>query len=167
MRSTRSSPIADAKAWGVVIKLPKHVMLADIGEAAGGARRRPGRPARSKPLLVALTAGLLGLLLIWLTATGVTRPINSVAADAQGDRQRRRRPHPTPGTTARRMNWANWSTGSTASSTSCNRPSRRSSKASPRPAARRTSPRPSPARPAKACRCSSVKSTRWPRPPTK
>ncbi|MFP3374247.1 HAMP domain-containing protein, partial [Pseudomonas sp. SIMBA_068] len=33
-----------------------------------------------KTLLIAAAAALLGLLLIWLTATGVTRPINNVAA---------------------------------------------------------------------------------------
>ena len=37
-----------------------------------------------KALLVGAAAGLLGLLLIWLTATGVTRPINSVAAMLKG-----------------------------------------------------------------------------------
>ncbi len=72
-------PISDAKSWGVVIKLPKAVMLADNvklqavlddAQAAG----------MLKALLVAAAAALLGLLLIWLTATGVTRPINSVAA---------------------------------------------------------------------------------------
>jgi len=71
-------PIADAKAWGIVIKLPKSVMLADNvklqallddAQASG----------TLKALLVAAAAGLLGLL-VWLTATGVTRPINSVAA---------------------------------------------------------------------------------------
>ncbi len=72
-------PIADAKAWGVVIKLPKHEMLSDsiklqavLDEAQAS--------GTLKALLVAAAAGLLGLLLIWLTATGVTRPINSVAA---------------------------------------------------------------------------------------
>ncbi|MBV4481145.1 methyl-accepting chemotaxis protein [Pseudomonas khavaziana] len=72
-------PIADAKSWGVVIKLPKAVMLADnvklqavLDEAQAS--------GTLKALLVAAAAGLLGLLLIWLTATGVTRPINSVAA---------------------------------------------------------------------------------------
>ena len=72
-------PITEAKSWGVVIKLPKHVMLADTvklqevldaSQAAG----------TLKALVVGAAAGLLGLLLIWLTATGVTRPINSVAA---------------------------------------------------------------------------------------
>ncbi|MFL1476502.1 methyl-accepting chemotaxis protein [Pseudomonas grimontii] len=72
-------PIADAKAWGVVIKLPKHVMLADSTKLQGvlDAAQASGT---LKALLVGAAAGLLGLLLIWLTATGVTRPINSVAA---------------------------------------------------------------------------------------
>ncbi|MCP1465229.1 methyl-accepting chemotaxis protein [Pseudomonas sp. S3E17] len=72
-------PIADAKAWGVVIKLPKHVMLADSMKLQGvlDAAQASGT---LKALLVGAAAGLLGLLLIWLTATGVTRPINSVAA---------------------------------------------------------------------------------------
>ncbi|MCP1512606.1 MULTISPECIES: methyl-accepting chemotaxis protein [Pseudomonas] len=72
-------PLAEAKPWGVVIKLPKSVMLADnvklqavLDEAQAS--------GTIKALLVAAAAGLLGLLLIWLTATGVTRPINSVAA---------------------------------------------------------------------------------------
>ncbi|WP_236216752.1 methyl-accepting chemotaxis protein [Pseudomonas rhodesiae] len=72
-------PLADAKPWGVVIKLPKSVMLADnvklqavLDEAQAS--------GTIKALLVGAAAGLLGLLLIWLTATGVTRPINSVAA---------------------------------------------------------------------------------------
>jgi len=72
-------PIADAKAWGVVIKLPKHVMLADtvkLQEVLDKAQAT----GTLKALLVGAAAGLLGLLLIWLTATGVTRPINSVAA---------------------------------------------------------------------------------------
>ncbi|VVN91725.1 Methyl-accepting chemotaxis protein McpU [Pseudomonas fluorescens] len=72
-------PIADAKAWGVVIKLPKHVMLADATKLQGvlDAAQASGT---LKALLVGAAACLLGLLLIWLTATGVTRPINSVAA---------------------------------------------------------------------------------------
>ncbi|EZP63157.1 putative methyl-accepting chemotaxis protein [Pseudomonas sp. RIT357] len=72
-------PIVDAKAWGVVIKLPKHVMLADtvkLQEVLDKAQAT----GTLKALLVGAAAGLLGLLLIWLTATGVTRPINSVAA---------------------------------------------------------------------------------------
>ncbi|MBV4452414.1 MULTISPECIES: methyl-accepting chemotaxis protein [Pseudomonas] len=72
-------PIADAKAWGVVIKLPKHVMLADALKLQGLLDQAQAS-GTLKALLVGAGAGLLGLLLIWLTATGVTRPINSVAA---------------------------------------------------------------------------------------
>ena len=82
------SPINDSKAWGVVIDLPKQVLLADsvklqtvLDEAQ--------QSGTIKAVLVAIVAGLIGLLLIWLTASGVTRPINSVAemlkAIASGD----------------------------------------------------------------------------------
>ncbi|MUF02912.1 HAMP domain-containing protein [Pseudomonas sp. CCM 7893] len=72
-------PIADAKSWGVVIKLPKQVLLADSVKLQGVLDEAQAS-GTLKALLVGGAAGLLGLLLIWLTATGVTRPINSVAA---------------------------------------------------------------------------------------
>ncbi len=72
-------PIADAKSWGVVVKLPKAVMLADSVKLQS-VLDEAHAAGTLKALLVATAAGLLGLLLIWLTATGVTRPINSVAA---------------------------------------------------------------------------------------
>ncbi|MBP1125936.1 methyl-accepting chemotaxis protein [Pseudomonas sp. PvP025] len=72
-------PIADAKAWGVVVKLPKHVMLADSTKLQGVIDEAQAASALLS-IGVGVGAGLLGLLLIWLTATGVTRPINSVAA---------------------------------------------------------------------------------------
>ncbi|MDF9774781.1 methyl-accepting chemotaxis protein [Pseudomonas baetica] len=82
------SPIADAKAWAVVIDLPKQVLLADsvkLQEVLDDAQQS----GTIKALTVAVIAGLLGLLLMWLTASGVTRPINSVAemlkAIASGD----------------------------------------------------------------------------------
>jgi methyl-accepting chemotaxis protein len=82
------SPIPDAKAWGVVIDLPKQVLLTDSVklQAVLDDAQQSGT---IKAVLVAVIAGLLGLLLIWLTASGVTRPINSVAemlkAIASGD----------------------------------------------------------------------------------
>jgi methyl-accepting chemotaxis protein len=82
------SPIADAKAWAVVIDLPKQVLLADSVklQAVLDDAQQSGT---LKALSVAVIAGLLGLLLMWLTASGVTRPINSVAdmlkAIASGD----------------------------------------------------------------------------------
>ena len=82
------SPIPDAKAWGVVIDLPKQVLLADSVklQAVLDDAQQSGT---IKAVGVAIIAGLIGLLLIWLTASGVTRPINSVAemlkAIASGD----------------------------------------------------------------------------------
>ncbi len=82
------SPIADSKAWAVVIDLPKQVLLADSVklQAVLDDAQQSGT---IKAVLVAVIAGLIGLLLIWLTASGVTRPINSVAemlkAIASGD----------------------------------------------------------------------------------
>ena len=82
------SPIADAKAWAVVIDLPKQVLLADSVklQAVLDDAQQSGT---IKTLLVSVIAGLIGLLLTWLTASGVTRPINSVAemlkAIASGD----------------------------------------------------------------------------------
>lgn len=82
------SPISDAKAWAVVIDLPKQVLLADSVklQAVLDDAQQSGT---IKALSVAVIAGLLGLLLMWLTASGVTRPINSVAdmlkAIASGD----------------------------------------------------------------------------------
>lgn len=72
------SPIAESKAWGVVIDLPKHVLLADSVklQAVLDDAQQSGT---IKAVLVAVVAGVIGLLLIWLTASGVTRPINSVA----------------------------------------------------------------------------------------
>ena len=72
-------PIADAKSWGVVIKLPKAVLLADNVKLQA-LLDKAHASGTLKALLVAAVAALLGLLLIWLTATGVTRPINGVAA---------------------------------------------------------------------------------------
>ena len=72
-------PIADAKSWGIVIKLPKNVMLADTLKLQG-VLDNAQQAGTLKALLVGAAAALLGLVLIWLTATGVTRPINTVAA---------------------------------------------------------------------------------------
>jgi methyl-accepting chemotaxis protein len=83
-------PIGNSRGWGVVIDLPKQVLLADsvkLQAVLDDAQETGVITA----LLVAVVAGLVGLLLIWLTASGVTRPINSVAemlkniASGEGD----------------------------------------------------------------------------------
>jgi len=82
------SPIPDAKAWAVVIDLPKQVLLADSVKLQA-VLDEAQQTGTLTTLSVAIAAGLVGLLLIWLTASGVTRPINSVAsmlkAIASGD----------------------------------------------------------------------------------
>ena len=92
------SPINDSKAWGVVIDLPKQVLLADsvkLQQVLDDAQQS----GTIQAVLVAVVAGLIGLLLIWLTASGVTRPINSVAemlkAIASGDGDLTQRLHYT------------------------------------------------------------------------
>ncbi|MDL5593120.1 methyl-accepting chemotaxis protein [Bacillus subtilis] len=83
-------PIGNSRAWGVVIDLPKRVLLADsvkLQAVLDDAQQTGVMTA----LAVAVIAGLIGLVLIWLTASGVTRPINSVAemlkniASGEGD----------------------------------------------------------------------------------
>ncbi|ELQ16075.1 methyl-accepting chemotaxis protein [Pseudomonas fluorescens BRIP34879] len=82
------TPIPDAAPWDVVIDLPKQVLLADSVALQSLLDQTQTRDTLMASL-VAIGAGLLGLLLIWLTASGVTRPINSVAqmlkAIASGD----------------------------------------------------------------------------------
>ena len=88
------SPIADAKAWAVVIDLPKQVLLADSVklQAVLDDAQQSGT---IKALSVAVIAGLIGLLLVWLMASSVTRPILGVAhmlediASGEGDLTRR------------------------------------------------------------------------------
>nr|WP_192562161.1 methyl-accepting chemotaxis protein [Pseudomonas gozinkensis] len=83
-------PIGNSRAWGVVIDLPKQVLLADSVklQAVLDDAQQAGMITA---LSVAVIAGLIGLVLIWLTASGVTRPINSVAemlkniASGEGD----------------------------------------------------------------------------------
>ncbi|AHG42104.1 methyl-accepting chemotaxis protein [Pseudomonas syringae CC1557] len=88
------APITGAAAWGVVIDLPRDVLLADSVELQTLLDHAQTRDTL-KSLLVATGAGLLGLLLIWFTASGVTRPINGVAqmlkaiASGDGDLTRR------------------------------------------------------------------------------
>ncbi|MGE7956446.1 methyl-accepting chemotaxis protein [Pseudomonas sp. NPDC089530] len=72
------SPIPGARPWGVVIDLPEQVLLADSVKLQAVLDESQTQGTLIS-LLVAAVAGVLGLLLIWLTASGVTRPINSVA----------------------------------------------------------------------------------------
>ncbi len=90
------SPIADARHWGVSIGLPEEVLLADAVKLQN-LLDQAQTSGTFKALAVALIACLIGLVLIWLTASGVTRPINEVAhmlediASGEGDLTQRLR----------------------------------------------------------------------------
>ncbi|HUE90515.1 MAG TPA: methyl-accepting chemotaxis protein [Pseudomonas sp.] len=81
-------PIADAKAWGVAIDVPHQVLLADANKLQTVLDKAESS-GTLHALLMATGAGLLGCLLIWMTASSVTRPITRVAdmlkAIASGD----------------------------------------------------------------------------------
>lgn len=88
------TPVEGAPAWGVAIDLPRQVLLADalkLQDMLDSAQTSGTLQA----LMVAVLAGLLGLVLLWLTASGVTRPITNVAlmlkdiASGEGDLTRR------------------------------------------------------------------------------
>ncbi|MDQ7986037.1 methyl-accepting chemotaxis protein [Pseudomonas sp. G34] len=90
------SPIDNAKPWGVSIGLPEKILLADAVKLQD-LLDQAQTSGTFKALAVALVACLVGLLLIWLTASGVTRPINEVArmlediASGEGDLTQRLR----------------------------------------------------------------------------
>ncbi|GGU71027.1 chemotaxis transducer [Pseudomonas laurentiana] len=76
-------PIPGSKPWAVLIDLPKDVLLADAS-ALQTVLKEARTSGTLKVVLLATLAGLGGLLVIWMTATGVTRPLNSVAAMLEG-----------------------------------------------------------------------------------
>ncbi|WAH57819.1 methyl-accepting chemotaxis protein [Pseudomonas silvicola] len=71
--------ITDGTPWGVVIDLPEKVLLADATTLQGVLVSAQTRGTITM-IVVGALATLAGLVLLWLTASGVTRPINSVAA---------------------------------------------------------------------------------------
>ncbi|MGY4490470.1 methyl-accepting chemotaxis protein [Pseudomonas sp. TE3610] len=74
-----AAPITDGSPWGVVIDLPEQVLLADAVKLQGVLDAAQTRGTITV-IVVGIIATVVGLLLLWLTASGVTRPINSVAA---------------------------------------------------------------------------------------
>jgi len=87
-------PIPESQPWGVLMEVPENVLL----EPAIRLERQMdevGTRNTTISLSLGLTAGVVGILLIWLTALGVTRPILGVAAmlkniaSGEGDLTRR------------------------------------------------------------------------------
>nr|WP_313455839.1 methyl-accepting chemotaxis protein [Pseudomonas sp.] len=88
------SPIPDAAPWQVQLELPEAVLQAPA-LALNQRLDAHSQRANLTGLLIGIAAAVLGLLLVWLTARGVTRPILAVAArlkdiaSGEGDLTRR------------------------------------------------------------------------------
>ncbi len=87
-------PIPESKPWGVLIEVPENVLLQPALQLEEQLDSLGSRNTAIS-LGIGLAAGVIGILLIWLTALGVTRPILGVAAmlkdiaSGEGDLTRR------------------------------------------------------------------------------
>nr|WP_010483886.1 methyl-accepting chemotaxis protein [Pseudomonas sp. S9] len=87
-------PIPEAKPWSVMIQVPEQVLLAPALKLQAQLDERSTQDS-TVALLIGLVAAVLGLLLMWLTARGVTRPIIGVStmlkdiASGEGDLTKR------------------------------------------------------------------------------
>ncbi|HGM5582283.1 TPA: methyl-accepting chemotaxis protein [Pseudomonas putida] len=88
------APIPGAAPWQVLLEVPEAVLRAPA-VAVNQRLDAHNQQANLTSLLIGLAAAVLGLLLVWLTARGVTRPILAVAerlrdiASGEGDLTRR------------------------------------------------------------------------------
>ncbi|MFJ9989333.1 methyl-accepting chemotaxis protein [Pseudomonas putida] len=88
------APIPGAAPWQVLLEVPEAVLRAPA-VAVNQRLDAHNQQANLSSLLIGLVAAVLGLLLVWLTARGVTRPILAVAerlrdiASGEGDLTRR------------------------------------------------------------------------------
>ena len=87
-------PIPEARSWGVLLEVPREVLLAPAIKLEQQLDARRSQDTRVS-IGIALAAVLLGVALMWLTARGVTQPILGVAAmlkdiaSGEGDLTRR------------------------------------------------------------------------------
>ena len=87
-------PIPETRSWGVLLEVPREVLLAPAIKLEQQLDARRSQDTRVS-IGIALAAVLLGVALMWLTARGVTQPILGVAAmlkdiaSGEGDLTRR------------------------------------------------------------------------------
>ncbi|WP_339730872.1 methyl-accepting chemotaxis protein [uncultured Pseudomonas sp.] len=87
-------PIPESQPWGVLMEVPEKVLL-EPATRLETQMDEMGTRSTAVSLGLGLAAGVVGILLIWLTALGVTRPILGVAAmlkniaSGEGDLTRR------------------------------------------------------------------------------
>ncbi|AVO60041.1 chemotaxis protein [Pseudomonas chlororaphis subsp. piscium] len=88
------TPIPDGKPWGVLLQVPERVLVGPA-EALKNQLDQSNQAGTLVELGLGLLAAVLGLLLVWLMARSVTRPILGVAhmlediASGEGDLTRR------------------------------------------------------------------------------
>ncbi|AZD03333.1 methyl-accepting chemotaxis protein [Pseudomonas chlororaphis subsp. chlororaphis] len=88
------TPIPDGKPWGVLLQVPERVLVGPA-EALKNQLDQSNQTGTLVELGLGLMAAVLGLLLVWLMARSVTRPILGVAhmlediASGEGDLTRR------------------------------------------------------------------------------
>ncbi|MGH8381797.1 methyl-accepting chemotaxis protein [Pseudomonas sp.] len=88
------APVPGAQPWSVLLEVPEQVLQAPALELNARLDAH-NSSANLSSLLMALGAAVLGLVVIWMTARGVTRPILNVAAmlkdiaSGEGDLTRR------------------------------------------------------------------------------
>lgn len=88
------APIAGTKPWGVLVEVPQQVLLAPADALKQQMDEERLQSSRLE-LGLGSAAALLGIVLIWLAARGVTRPLLRLAAmlediaDGEGDLTRR------------------------------------------------------------------------------
>ncbi|PWB34349.1 chemotaxis protein [Pseudomonas sp. SDI] len=92
--ASRFAPVPGAQPWKVLLEVPEAVLQAPAIELNAQLDAQ-NSAANLSSLLIGLAAAIVGLLVIWLTARGVTRPILDVAAmlkniaSGEGDLTRR------------------------------------------------------------------------------
>ncbi|MNZ45693.1 Methyl-accepting chemotaxis protein PctC [compost metagenome] len=88
------APITDAAPWGILVGVPQNILLAPA-ERLQQELDRQREQATTLELLLGGGAALLGVLLIWLAALRITRPLQSLThmlediAEGEGDLTRR------------------------------------------------------------------------------
>ncbi|MDH2003610.1 methyl-accepting chemotaxis protein, partial [Pseudomonas sp. GD03691] len=88
------APVPDAAPWGILLSVPRAVLLAPAERLKGTLDDLRWR-STALEIGIGIAAGLLGMLLVALTALGISRPILRLAgmlediADGEGDLTRR------------------------------------------------------------------------------
>ncbi|MEG1625884.1 MAG: methyl-accepting chemotaxis protein [Pseudomonas sp.] len=88
------APVPGAQPWSVLLEVPEQILQAPA-LALNTRLDAANNSANLNSLLMALAAAIVGLIVIWMTARGVTRPILNVAAmlkdiaSGEGDLTRR------------------------------------------------------------------------------